>query len=82
AFWSVSLYNADGFFQENDRASYSVNSITALRNEDGTTTVNFGDCGDERPNCLPIMDGWNYLVRLYQPQAEILDGTWNFPSIA
>jgi hypothetical protein len=27
------------------------------------------------------MEGWNYLVRLYQPRAEILDGSWTFPSI-
>jgi len=25
------------------------------------------------------MEGWNYLVRLYQPKNEILDGTWTFP---
>jgi hypothetical protein len=81
AFWSVSLYNPAGYFQENERNSHSVNSITATPNADGTTTVNFGGCGDERPNCLPIMDGWNYLVRLYRPRLEVLDGSWTFPSI-
>ena len=30
---------------------------------------------------IPIMDGWNYVVRLYRPRAEILDGSWTFPSI-
>jgi len=30
-------------------------------------------------NYLPIMEGWNYLVRLYQPKKEILDGSWTFP---
>jgi hypothetical protein len=24
---------------------------------------------------------WSYLVRMYQPREEILDGTWTFPSI-
>ena len=30
-------------------------------------------------NCLPIMKGWNYTVRLYRPRAEILNGSWTFP---
>jgi len=25
------------------------------------------------------MPGWNYLVRLYRPRAEIVDGSWKFP---
>jgi hypothetical protein len=25
------------------------------------------------------MPGWNYIVRLYRPRAEILDGRWTFP---
>ena len=29
-----------------------------------------------------VTDGWNYLVRLYRPRPEILDGTWTFPTIA
>jgi hypothetical protein len=80
-FWSISVYNADGFFERNDRDAYSVNNITATRDADGSITVHFGGCGDERPNCLPITDGWNYIVRLYRPRSEILDGSWRFPSI-
>ncbi|MGA8477764.1 MAG: hypothetical protein WB696_07385 [Chthoniobacterales bacterium] len=33
----------------------------------------------EHPHCLPIMKGWNYMVRLYRPRAEILNGAWTFP---
>ena len=80
-FWSISLYNAAGYFEPSDRGAYSVNNRTATPNGDGSVTVHFGGCGDGRPNCLPIMDGWNYIVRLYRPRAEILDGTWTFPSI-
>jgi hypothetical protein len=25
------------------------------------------------------MPGWNYMVRLYRPRQEILDGAWKFP---
>jgi hypothetical protein len=25
------------------------------------------------------MTGWNYLVRMYRPRNEILDGIWKFP---
>jgi hypothetical protein len=28
-----------------------------------------------------VMDGWNHLIRLYRPRAEVLDGTWTFPTI-
>ncbi len=80
-FWSISVYNARGFFEPNGQDAYSVNNITAARGDDGSVTVHFGGCGDGRPNCLPITDGWNYLVRLYRPRPEILDGTWAFPSL-
>ena len=55
-----------------------VNNVTAKPNADGSVTIQFG--GDESaPNCIPIMPGWNYLVRMYRPRNEILDGTWKFP---
>lgn len=80
AFWSISLYNRDGYFQKNEHDAYSVNNITGKRNKDGSFTVHFG--GDPKAlNYLHIMEGWNYVVRLYQPHKEIIDGTWIFPSI-
>lgn len=80
-FWSISVYNAAGFFEANERDAYSVNNITATPNDDGSVTVSFGGCRDDRPNCLPIMDGWNYTVRLYRPRPEVLDGSWTFPAL-
>ena len=79
AFWSISLYNAEGYFQKNEDDAYSLNDITAQKKEDGSIAVQFGGCDGKIPNCLPIMPGWNYTVRLYRPRAEILDGSWKFP---
>jgi hypothetical protein len=78
-FWSISLYNAEGYFQKNDYNTYSLNNITAKKDPDGSITVQFGGCDGKIPNCLPIMPGWNYTVRLYRPRPEILNGTWKFP---
>ncbi|HEY8247382.1 MAG TPA: DUF1254 domain-containing protein [Hyphomicrobium sp.] len=78
-FWSVSLYDAKGYFEPNKFNVYSVNNITTKRSEDGSIAIQFGGCDGKIPNCLPIMKGWNYTVRLYRPRAEILDGTWSFP---
>jgi len=78
-FWSISIYNRDGYFEKNKFDSYSINSVTANQNADGSVTVNFGDCENEPINCLYVMDGWNYVVRLYQPSDEIQEGKWVFP---
>jgi len=80
-FWSISLYNAEGYLPTDTGGRVSVNSITSERDADGTVTVHFG--GDASlPNQLPISDGWNYLVRMYRPRREVLDGSWTFPTIA
>jgi hypothetical protein len=77
-FWSISLYNEKGFFEKNDQNAYSINDHSAKKNGDGSVTVQFG--GDPRqPNFLPIMKGWNYTVRMYQPQQEVLDRSFVFP---
>jgi hypothetical protein len=80
-FWSVSVYNADGRFVKNEYYAYTVNNITAKNNEDGSVTIQFGGDASAAPNVLPITPGWNYLVRLYRPRKEILDGTWRFPEV-
>jgi hypothetical protein len=82
AFWSITVYDAKGYFQPNSQNAYSLNNLTAKRGADGKVTVQFGGCEGNVPNCLPITPGWNYLVRLYRPRAEILDGSWKFPEAA
>lgn len=81
AFWSISLYNAERFFEPNSLGAYTINSVMGERNTDGSMTVHFGGCNDDRVNCLPLMEGWNYTVRMYQPGPEILDGGWTFPTV-
>lgn len=77
AFWSVIVYNKDGYF-EGPGNTASLNSVTAKPNKDGTTTIRFG--GDPKaPNYLRIMPGWNYIVRLYRPRPEAVSGSWKFP---
>ena len=69
-----------GLLRAEQPDSYSVNNLTAVRNDDGSVTIHFGG-DDDRPNLLPIVEGWNYTVRLYRPRPEILDGSWAFPAI-
>jgi hypothetical protein len=38
-----------------------------------------GYCG--RANFLSISEGWNYVAGMYRPRAEILEGSWTFPSV-
>ncbi|MFZ0623714.1 MAG: DUF1214 domain-containing protein [Pseudolabrys sp.] len=79
AFWSVTVYGGDGFFKKNQYDAYSLNTITAKKNPDGSVAVQFGGCDGKIPNCLPTPPGWNYMVRLYRPRDEILNGKWKFP---
>jgi hypothetical protein len=79
-FWSISLYNEKGYFEQNSFNAYSVNNIIAKKSDDGSIAVQFGGCDGKLPNCLPIMKGWNYMVRLYRPHQAVLDGKWKFPA--
>jgi hypothetical protein len=78
-FWSISVYNARGYFEKNSQEAYSLNNITSKKSADGSVVIQFGGCDGKIPNCLPIMNGWNYTVRLYRPRAEVLSGRWKFP---
>jgi hypothetical protein len=77
-FWSISVYNESGFFEQNEFDKYIVNSRKAVIDEDGGVTVYFGG-NPNQPNFLPIMPGWNYILRIYLPQASYFDGSWNAP---
>jgi hypothetical protein len=83
AFWSVSIYNERGFFEPNEKNLYTVNSITGESNADGSVTVRLvaSAAGDTPANAIVIPQGWNYLIRLYRPRAEILNGQWTPPTL-
>lgn len=79
AFWSVTLYNKEGYLPKNASGVYSYNSVTAKPNDDGSFTITFGSDG---PNNFELVEGWNYLVRMYRPKQELIDGHWRFPQPA
>jgi hypothetical protein len=76
--WSVSVYNAQGYYQKNHYNAYTLNNITAKKSADGSVAIQFGGCDGKIANCLPTMPGWNYLVRLYRQRPEVLNGQWTF----
>lgn len=69
-FFSITMYDADGWIFS-DRAM--LNEYNIELNGDGTFDANFGECGDDAKNNLPIVDGWNFLMRVYEPRLEELD---------
>ncbi len=78
-FWSVIVYDSNGFIPKNPRGVYSFNNINARKDKDGAVTIQFGGDPRRAQNCLPIVPNWNYMLRLYRPRRELLDGRWKFP---
>lgn len=79
-FWSITVYDSEGYFRPNPYNAYSLNSITAKKSPDGLIRIQFGGCDGANPNCLPIVEGWSYTVRMFRPRPEVLDGRWRFPT--
>lgn len=80
AFWSLSVYNAAGYFEPGAGGRTNVNSVFAVRDDDGSTTVHLGDWGDDAVNRIDLPEGWNCLIRLYRPRLDEL-ATWSAPEI-
>ena len=53
--------------------------ISGIANDEGETIVHFGGSPDQE-NYLEIYEGWNATFRIYSPQAEYFDGSWEVPS--
>lgn len=80
AFWSISIYNRDGFFEANPSGRYSFNGVTATADDDGAVTIDLDTADHGYVNHLPVMDGWNYAIRMYRPRPEVLDRSWVTPA--
>ena len=82
-FWSITVYNATGYFEYNEHNSYSLNSVTSKPEDDGSYEIYFSNSKkDEMKNWIWIYPGWNYLVRLYKPTEAIIKHTWTFQAMA
>jgi hypothetical protein len=56
-FWSMTIYNGDGFLEANAHDAYSLNGVTAIADEDGSITLNLAPDRDGLSNYLYVMEG-------------------------
>jgi hypothetical protein len=86
AFWSVTLYDPDGFQVANSLNRFAVSSwMPFKRDPDGSLTLYFQNENpgkDKEANWLPAPKGaFNLTMRLYGPKSEALTGKWNPPPV-
>jgi hypothetical protein len=79
AFWSVTIYNRDGYLERNPYESHGLNNVTSVADSNGIVTLNLAPEEDGLDNYVYVMDGWNYALRLYKPRQAVLDKTWTPP---
>ena len=87
AFWSVTLYDTQGFQVANPLNRFAVSSWMPFEyNPDGSLDLYFQNespGADKEANWLPAPKGpYNLTMRLYAPKAEALTGKWNPPPVA
>jgi hypothetical protein len=86
AFWSVTLYDAEGFQVANPLNRFAVSSWMPLKNNtDGSLDLYFQNESpgqDKEANWLPAPKGaFNLTMRIYAPKSEALTGKWNPPPV-
>jgi len=86
AFWSITLYDSDGFQVANSLNRFAVSSWMPFKyNPDGSLDLYFQNespGADKEANWLPAPKGsFNLTMRLYAPKSEALTGKWNPPPV-
>jgi hypothetical protein len=86
AFWSVTLYDSDGFQVANSLNRFAVSSWMPFKyNADGSLDLYFQNetpGADKEVNWLPAPKGaFNLTMRLYAPKSDTLTGKWNPPPV-
>jgi hypothetical protein len=86
AFWSITLYDNDGFQVANTLNRFAVSSWMPFKyNADGSLDLYFQNespGADKEANWLPAPKGpFNLTMRLYAPKSEALTGRWNPPPV-
>ena len=86
AFWSITLYDHDGFPVANPIDRYAIGDRDALKfNEDGSLDIYIqheSPGKDKESNWLPApATSMNLTMRLYAPKQAVLEGRWNPPPV-
>jgi hypothetical protein len=86
AFWSITLYDSEGFQVGNPLNRFAVSSWMPFKsNADGSLDLYFQNESpgtDKAANWLPAPKGaFNLTMRLYAPKSEALTGKWNPPPV-
>jgi hypothetical protein len=86
AFWSVTLYDVEGFQVANALNRFAVSSWMPFKyNFDGSLDLYFQNESpgkDKEANWLPAPKGpFNLTMRIYAPKSEALTGRWNPPPV-
>jgi hypothetical protein len=86
AFWSITLYDQEGFQVGNVLNRFAVSSWMPFKyNSDGSLELYFQNESpgkDMEANWLPAPKGpFNLTMRLYAPKSEALTGKWNPPPV-
>ena len=86
AFWSITLYDSEGFQVANVLNRFAVSSYMPFKtNGDGSLDLYFQNESpgeDKEVNWLPAPKGaFNLCMRLYAPRGEALTGKWNPPAV-
>jgi Uncharacterized conserved protein len=86
AFWSITLYDSDGFQVANSLNRFAVSSWMPFKyNADGSLDIYFQNESpgkDKEANWLPApKEPFNLTMRLYSPKGEALTGKWNPPPV-
>jgi hypothetical protein len=86
AFWSITLYDGEGFQVGNVLNRFAVSSWMPFKsNPDGSLDLYFQNESpgkDKEANWLPAPKGaFNLTMRLYGPKSDVLTGRWNPPPV-
>jgi hypothetical protein len=86
AFWSITLYDSDGFQTANALNRFAVSSWMPFNhNADGSLDLylqNESPGKEKEANWLPAPKGaFNLTMRLYSPKSEALTGKWSPPPV-
>ena len=86
AFWSVTLYDLDGYQVANPLNRFALSSWMPLKhNADGSLDLYFQNespGADKEANWLPApKTPFNLTLRMYAPKSEALTGKWNPPPV-